>query len=124
MTCLPNTGIFGMPVAHSIFPAYSRAKLESPAMPAVRAEASAAEGIILSEAEIRAGLAGHLTRLWRYAFVLSHQRDTADDLVQATCVRALERASQFSPGTRLDRWLFSILHSVWLNEVRSRRVRM
>ncbi|MGO8528712.1 sigma factor, partial [Rhizobium ruizarguesonis] len=52
-----------------------------------------------------------------------HQRDVADDLVQATCLRALERAYQFIPGTRLDRWLFSILHSILLNEIRSRRVR-
>jgi RNA polymerase sigma-70 factor (ECF subfamily) len=47
----------------------------------------------------------------------------ADDLVQATCLRALERAEQFVAGTRLDRWLFSILHSIWLNEIRARRVR-
>jgi RNA polymerase sigma-70 factor (ECF subfamily) len=38
-------------------------------------------------------------------------------------VRALECAGQFVPGSRLDRWLLSILHSIWLNEVRSRRVR-
>ena len=38
-------------------------------------------------------------------------------------MRALERAGQFVPGTRMDRWLMSILHSIWLNEVRSRRVR-
>lgn len=43
--------------------------------------------------------------------------------MQATCVRALERAGQFESGTRMDRWLMSILHSVWLNEVRARRVR-
>ena len=43
--------------------------------------------------------------------------------MQATCVRALERAGQFVPGTRLDRWLMSILHSIWLNEVRAQRVR-
>jgi RNA polymerase sigma-70 factor (ECF subfamily) len=55
--------------------------------------------------------------------MLSHHRDTADDLVQATCLRALERAGQFAVGTRLDHWLFSILHSIWLNEVRARRVR-
>lgn len=47
----------------------------------------------------------------------------AEDLVQATCVRALERAGQFAPGTRMDRWLMSILHSIWVNEVRARRVR-
>ena len=56
--------------------------------------------------------------------MLSGNRDTAEELVQATCVRALERAQQFTPGTRLDRWLFAILHSIWLNEVRARKVRL
>ncbi|NUU35859.1 RNA polymerase sigma factor [Pseudomonas sp. C2B4] len=65
----------------------------------------------------------HLARLWRYGLLLSRQRHVAEDLVQATCVRALERAGQFESGTRMDRWLMSILHSVWLNEVRARRVR-
>lgn len=46
----------------------------------------------------------------------------AEDLVQATCVRALERGAQFESGTRMDRWLMSILHSIWINEVRTRRV--
>lgn len=55
--------------------------------------------------------------------MLSRQRHVADDLVQATCVRALERAGQFVPGTRLDRWLLSIMHSIWLNEIRAQRVR-
>jgi RNA polymerase sigma-70 factor (ECF subfamily) len=70
-----------------------------------------------------AGIGAELSRLWRYGLVLSGNRDTAEDLVQATCVRALERAHQFQPGTRLDRWLISILHSIWLNEVRARKVR-
>ncbi len=81
------------------------------------------EAAIASEQEIRTGLSRYLARLWRYGLMLSHHRDTADDLVQATCLRALERAGQFASGTRLDHWLFSILHSIWLNEVRSRRVR-
>lgn len=72
---------------------------------------------------VRQGLSPCLTRLWRYGWVLSRQRHVADDLVQATCVRALERAGHYQPGTRLDRWLFSILHSIWLNEVRSQQVR-
>ncbi|WP_442958607.1 RNA polymerase sigma factor [Phyllobacterium sp. CCNWLW11] len=65
-----------------------------------------------------------MDRLWRYGLVLSRQRDVAEDLVQATCLRALERSKQFQPGTRLDRWLFAILHSIWIDEMRSRRVRM
>ena len=76
-----------------------------------------------SRREVRLGLEPCLARLWRYALVLSSSRDAADDLVQATCLRAMERADQFAPGTRLDRWLFAILRSIWLNEVRARRVR-
>ena len=74
--------------------------------------------------EVRAGLEAHLARLWRYALALSRSRDLAEDLVQATCLRALERVHQFAPGTRLDRWLFAILRSVWLNDARSRRIRL
>jgi RNA polymerase sigma-70 factor, ECF subfamily len=73
--------------------------------------------------EVRAGRESSLACLWRYALVLSRTRDAADDLVQATCLRAIERADQFVPGTRVDRWLFAILRSIWLNEIRSRRIR-
>ncbi|ASW08031.1 RNA polymerase sigma factor [Rhizobium sp. 11515TR] len=113
-----------MPVARGAISAYSLTATEPPKRSAVSGPANAAEDAIASEEDIRAGLSRHLTRLWRYGVVLSRQRDVADDLVQATCVRALERAAQFTAGTRLDRWLFAILHSIWLNEVRSRRVRM
>jgi len=77
-----------------------------------------------SQVEVRAALSAHLTRLWRYGLVLSRRRDVAEDLVQATCLRALERADQYHVGTRIDRWLLAILHSIWLNEVRARRVRL
>ncbi len=89
----------------------------------VISEATIASTVDTSAIDIRAELAMHLARLWRYGLVLSRQRHVADDLVQATCVRALERAGQFVPGTRLDRWLLTIMHSIWLNEVRSQRVR-
>lgn len=76
-----------------------------------------------SGAEVRAGLERCLARLYRYALVLSKTPEVAEDLVQATCVRAVERADQYAPGTRLDRWLFVILRSIWLNEERARRIR-
>ena len=74
--------------------------------------------------EVRSGLEAQLARLWRYALTLSGARDVADDLVQATCLRAIERAHQFQSGSRLDRWLFSILRSIWFNEIRSRKIRI
>lgn len=79
--------------------------------------------IIFSEQAFRAELGQHLARLWRYGLLLSRNRHVAEDLVQATCVRALERSGQYMAGARMDRWLLSILHSIWLNEVRARRVR-
>jgi RNA polymerase sigma-70 factor (ECF subfamily) len=42
-----------------------------------------------SRREVRAGLEPSLARLWRYALVLSRARNIADDLVQATCLRAI-----------------------------------
>ena len=73
--------------------------------------------------EVRDSLASQLARLWRYAVVLTRDPTDAEELVQMTCLRAIERADQFQSGTRLDRWLFSILRSIWLNELRSRRTR-
>jgi len=73
--------------------------------------------------KVRDGLDRLLPRLWRFCLVLSGDRNVADDLVQATCVRALEREDQFEPGTRLDRWIFRIAQTVWLNQLRSEKVR-
>ncbi|WP_213990207.1 sigma-70 family RNA polymerase sigma factor [Sodalis sp. dw_96] len=84
---------------------------------------SGQEIAIIDTHDIRGELGHYLTRLWRYGMVLSRKPDIADDLVQSTCVRALERAGQFTVGTALDRWLFSILHSIWINEIRSRQIR-
>ena len=62
-------------------------------------------------------------RLWRYAVALTGRRDWADDLAQTTCLRALDKADQFEPGTHLDRWMFRMAQRIWLNELRSRKVR-
>jgi RNA polymerase sigma-70 factor (ECF subfamily) len=79
--------------------------------------AAVAHEVVIAE------LPGLLPRLWRYALVLSRNPDVAEDLVQATCVRALEKSAQFVVGTRLDRWLFTILRSIWINQLRAQRVR-
>ena len=74
--------------------------------------------------DVQEGLPPLLKRLWRYGLVLSGDPDTAHDLVQATCLRALERFEQFQPGTQLSRWTYTILSSIWKNDLRARRVRM
>ena len=78
----------------------------------------------IATSDVRQQLAAHLSRLWRYGLVLSRNRDIAEELVQSTCVRALEKSSQYAPGTRIDRWLFTILHSIWISELRARHVRL
>jgi RNA polymerase sigma-70 factor (ECF subfamily) len=72
---------------------------------------------------IVAELPALLPRLWRYGLVLARDPVAAEDLVQATCLRALERSTQFAVGTRLDHWLFSILRSIWINQLRAQRIR-
>lgn len=64
-----------------------------------------------------------LPRLWAFALRLTGDKHDAEDLVQRACVRALERADQLQPGSAPLSWMFSIIHSVWINEVRARSVR-
>lgn len=76
-----------------------------------------------SEQEVRKGLPELLPRMWRFALVLSKKHDLADDLTQESAERALSRATQYQAGTRLDAWTFSIISSIWKNQLRSNQVR-
>jgi len=76
-----------------------------------------------SEQDVREGLRAVFPRVWRYALSLAGSRAEADDLAQLACLRAMERADQFEPGTHLDRWVFRIAHNLWITEMRSQKVR-
>jgi RNA polymerase sigma-70 factor, ECF subfamily len=58
-------------------------------------------------------------RLWRFGLRLTRHQADAEDLLQRTYVRALERRRQWQEGSSLISWLFSIMHSIWMNELRS-----
>jgi len=73
--------------------------------------------------DIRNELAAHVPRLRRYARALLHNRELADDLVQDTLERALDRAALFTPGTDLRAWLFTIMHNLFANQARRASVR-
>lgn len=64
-----------------------------------------------------------LPRLRRFARGLAGSAAEADDLVQAACERALARAHQFQEGTRFDSWMFRIVQTIWIDQVRARDVR-
>jgi RNA polymerase sigma-70 factor, ECF subfamily len=72
---------------------------------------------------IRDELIEHVPRLRRYARALINNRELADDLVQDTLERALGRADLFRVGTDLRAWLFTIMHNIFVNQVRKSSVR-
>lgn len=59
-----------------------------------------------------------IPRLRRYARYLVRDRDRADDIVQETLVRAVDKIHTWQPGTNLRAWLIVILRNTFINEVR------
>ena len=55
-------------------------------------------------------------RLRRFALLRTGSAAEADDMVQATLMRAWEHRSRFEDGTNLVAWLFTILRNTHLNQ--------
>src|SRR5579862_7132375 len=72
---------------------------------------------------IRKEIVALLPRLRRFARTLARNAADADDLVQDTVERALARLHQWEPGTRLDSWMFRIARNLWIDRLRSARIR-
>jgi RNA polymerase sigma-70 factor, ECF subfamily len=66
-------------------------------------------------------LASHIPRLRRYARALVGDAHAADDLVQDTLERAINKRHLWRPGSDLRAWLFAIMHNVFVNQLRSRQ---
>jgi len=64
-----------------------------------------------------------LPSLWRFALQITHDKHDAEDLVQRTCVRAIEQSDRYTDTGKLKSWLFRIAHNIWRNELRSRTIR-
>lgn len=61
-----------------------------------------------------------IPRLRRYARALTGERSAADDLVQDTLERALSRFHLWRQGSDLRAWLFTIMHNIYVNQIRAR----
>ncbi len=59
-----------------------------------------------------------LDSLYRTALRLTHRAADAEDLVQETYLKAFRSSRQFTPGTNLRAWLFTILHNTARNRAR------
>ena len=62
-----------------------------------------------------------IPNLRRYARALIGDRDGADDLVQDTLERAVRKFHLWRPGD-LRAWLFSIMHNVFVNQLKARKI--
>lgn len=60
-----------------------------------------------------------IPRLRRYARALTGDASAADDLVQDALERALVKQALWREGTDLRAWLFTVMHNVFVNQVRS-----
>ena len=67
---------------------------------------------------LRDAVIAEIPRLRRYARALTGARDSADDLVQDTLERALEKWRLWAPGRALRPWLFSIMHNIHVDTCR------
>jgi RNA polymerase sigma-70 factor (ECF subfamily) len=68
-----------------------------------------------------AEIVAHIPRLRRYARALAGDSHRADDLVQDTLERALAKFHLWRRGSDLRAWLFTIMHNVFINQLRARR---
>ena len=63
-----------------------------------------------------------LVPLRRYARSLTRDTLRADDLVHDTLVRALEAEGSLRPNTNLRTWMMTVLHNVFIDDQRRKRV--
>ena len=66
----------------------------------------------------RQAIIEEIPRLRRYARSLLRDRDAADDLVQDSLERALSRRESWTTGDSPRRWLFTIMHHLFVDQLR------
>ena len=64
-----------------------------------------------------------LPRLRRFSLAMTRSEADADDLVQATCERAIANLEKWEPGTRLDSWMYRIAQNLHRNVIRQSKRR-
>ena len=73
--------------------------------------------------QIQTGLLTLLPRLRRFAISLTGSVTDAEELVQGACERVLNKSDQVRDVARVDSWIYGIMRNLWVDEMRSRRVR-
>ena len=73
----------------------------------------------VADGAMRAAIVAALPRLRRFCQAMTGNSQDGDDLMQSTVERALVRAGQFEPGTRIDSWMFRIAQNLHIDAVRA-----
>ena len=66
-------------------------------------------------------LSEHRAKLHRMAVAWCGDSALADDLVQDTLAKALEKQEQLKDEARLGAWLYKILHNCWMEHLRTQK---
>ena len=64
-----------------------------------------------------------LPDLRAFARFMCREREAADDLVQNTVLAALNKQNQFTAGTNLKAWMFTIMRNRFYSDLRTQRRR-
>ncbi|MFT9100230.1 MAG: sigma-70 family RNA polymerase sigma factor [Zymomonas mobilis subsp. pomaceae] len=81
------------------------------------------EHISLSDEDFRLQLAEVIPHLRAFGRSLSGNRETAEDLVQETLLKAWAARVRFQAGTSMRAWTFIILRNLFLSQMRRARFR-
>jgi RNA polymerase sigma-70 factor (ECF subfamily) len=84
-------------------------------------EPAAVPHAALSDDEFRDQLGLVIPHLRAFGRSLSGNRDTADDLVQETLLKAWAARKRFQAGTNMRAWTFIILRNLYLSQMRRAR---
>jgi RNA polymerase sigma-70 factor (ECF subfamily) len=69
----------------------------------------------------QSALVAETGKLQKFAMSLTKNKPDADDLVQSTCLRALEKADLFQDGTNLLGWTSKIMFNIFVAGYNRRR---
>ena len=64
----------------------------------------------------------HLDAVYRAAFAITGRKEMAEDLTQATFLKALKNFGKFQAGSNCRAWLLTILRNTWYDQLRHKKV--
>lgn len=67
---------------------------------------------------VQGALVAEIGKLQKFAYRLAKNKSDADDLVQSTCLRALEKSDYFADGSNLFGWTSKIMFNLFVSSYR------